>query len=168
MTIRRLMLVVMPLLFAASHTLPLARAADLQDTAALQGLHSAKGVFMIDVDNPGRVAHVLGTIEAADKGMSKQGVKPHIVVVVVGPTVAFLTKDRRGIPYKEERAVSEVQANIRKLDEKMGIRTEVCGVAMKGMDIRPSDLMPEVHPVGNGYISAIGWQAQGYALVPVY
>ena len=50
----------------------------------------------------------------------------------------------------------------------MGVRLEACGVALKGMDLEPSDVISEVHPVGNGYISAIGYQAQGYALVPVY
>ncbi len=167
MNIRRLLLAVMSLLCSGLLTLPDAHAADLQDAAALQGLHSAKGVFMIDVDNPGRVARVLETIQTTDKSMSKQGVEPHIVVVVIGPAVAFLTKDRRGISYKDERAVSQIQTAIRKLNE-MDIRTEACGVALKGMDIPPTELIPEVHPVGNGFISAIGYQAQGYSLVPVY
>ncbi|MEJ2508033.1 MAG: DsrE family protein [Gammaproteobacteria bacterium] len=139
----------------------------LKDTEALQGLKEAKGVFMIDINNPGRVGHVLKVAEKTYTGMQKQGVKPHIVVVVIGPAVAFLTKDRRGIGYMDERAVSGVQKEIHKL-AKMGIRTEACGVALKGMDVSPHDLIQDVHAVGNGFISAIGYQAQGYQLVPVY
>jgi intracellular sulfur oxidation DsrE/DsrF family protein len=167
MNISRLMIVFMSLLCSGLLALPSVHAADLRDTAALHGLHAAKAVFMIDVNKPGRVAHVLKIIQAADKSMAKQGVKPHIVVIVIGPTVAFLTKDRRGISYMDERAVSQIQKSIRKLKE-MGIRTEACGVALKGMDIPPSDLIPEAHAIGNGFISAIGYQAQGYSLVPVY
>ncbi|MEJ2688214.1 MAG: hypothetical protein P8124_13735, partial [Gammaproteobacteria bacterium] len=99
-----------------------AHGATLKDTDALQGLSSAKGVFMIDINDPGRVAHVLHVVEKTDTGMRKQGVTPHIVVVVIGPAVAFLTKDRRGIPYMQERAVSQVQKEIHKL-KTMGVRT---------------------------------------------
>ncbi|MEJ2060167.1 MAG: DsrE family protein [Gammaproteobacteria bacterium] len=144
-----------------------AHAAMLKDTEALQGLKQAKAVFMIDVNNPGRVAHVLRVIGKTDKGLREQGVKPHIIVVIIGPAVAFLTRDRRGISYMDERAVSQVQGEIHKFAT-MGIRTEACGVAMKGMDVAPKDLIPDVHAVGNGFISAIGYQAHGYELVPVY
>lgn len=142
-------------------------AVELKDTAALKGLKEAKAVFMIDVNNPGRVAHILKTVAKTGKGMREQGVKPHIVVVVIGPAVAFLTKDRRGIGYMDERAVAGVQAEVHKL-AKMHIRTEACGVALKGMDVKPKDLIADVHAVGNGFIEAIGYQAQGYQLVPVY
>lgn len=145
----------------------LVQAATLKDTAALKGLSSAKGVFMLDVDKPGRMDHVLKVVEKTGEGMRAQGVTPHIVVVIIGRGVAFLTKDRRGIPYTDEHAVANVQSDIHKLS-KMGIRSEACGVALKGMAVDPSDVIGDVHPVGNGFISAIGYQAQGYQLVPVY
>lgn len=144
-----------------------ANAAMLKDTEALKGLKEAKAVFMIDVNNPGHVGHILKTIAKTDKGMRAQGVKPHIVVVVIGPAVAFLTKDRRGIGYMDQRAVAGIQSEVRKLT-KMHIRTEACGVALKGMDVQPKDLIADVQPVGNGFIEAIGYQAQGYQLVPIY
>lgn len=144
-----------------------ASAAKLNDADALKGLHEAKAVFLIDVNNPGKVAHIFKTIAETDKSMREQHVTPHIKVVVIGPAVAFLTKDRRGIGYMDERAVAAIQGEAHKLAE-MGIRTEACGVAMKGMDVKPDDLIPDVHAVGNGFIEAIGYQAQGYELVPVY
>ena len=139
----------------------------LKDTEALRDLKAAKGVFMLDLKDPGRMAHVLKVIEETGEGMAKQNVKPELVVVVIGPSVAFLTKDRRGISYMDQRSVSEVQGTIGKL-KKAGIRIEACGIALRGMDVAPDALIPEVIPVGNGYISAIGYQAQGYRLVPVY
>ncbi len=141
--------------------------AGLKDSEALRGLKNAKGVFMLDVKDPGRMAHVLRVIEETREGIAKQNVKPELVVVVIGPSVAFLTKDRRGISYIDQRAVSEVQGMMGRL-KKAGVRIELCGIAMKGMDVTPGMLIPEVTAVGNGYISAIGYQAQGYQLVPVY
>lgn len=139
----------------------------LKDIEALRNLTNAKGVFMLDVKDPGRMGHVLKVIEETRTGIAKQNVKPELVVVVIGPSVAFLTKDRRGISYTDQRAVSEVQNMIGRL-KKAGIRIEVCGIALRGMDVAPNALIPEVTAVGNGYISAIGYQVQGYQLVPVY
>jgi len=139
----------------------------LKDSEALHGLKDAKSVFMLDVKEPGRMAHVLKVIEETHQSIAKQHVKPETIVVIVGPSVAFLTRDRRGISYMDQRAVSEVQGMIGKL-KKAGVRIEACGIALKGMDVAPSMLIPEVTAVGNGYISVIGYQAQGYQLVPVY
>jgi len=138
-----------------------------RDTQALQGLSSAKAVFMLNVKDARRLAHVLRVIEKTEKGMRAQGVEPQIIVVFIGPSVAFLTRDRRGISYMDQRKVAAVQKGIHKLNA-LGIRSEVCNVALKGMDIVPADVIPDVQPVGNGFISAIGYQAQGYALVPVF
>ncbi|HUX24037.1 MAG TPA: DsrE family protein [Burkholderiales bacterium] len=162
----KFLLVAAALLFANAYA-PGAAAAPLGDADALRGQHEAKAVFMINVDDPRKLGHVLKVIEETDSGLAKQKVKPHLVVVVIGPAVAFLTKDRRGIPYMEQAAVAHAQAALGKLDA-MGVRLEACGVALKGMDLKPEDVIPVVHPVGNGYISAIGYQAQGYGLVPVY
>ncbi|WP_197495779.1 DsrE family protein [Acidihalobacter yilgarnensis] len=139
----------------------------LNDHAALAGLHEAKGLFLIDINDPNRVAHVLKVVGMTRKGLSEQGVKPHLIVVFVGPAVAFLTKDRRGIGYMQERAVSQVQHEIDGLAHE-GVPVEACGIAMKGMDVSPKDLIPAVKPVGNGFISVIAYQAKGYSLVPVY
>ncbi|AOV15696.1 hypothetical protein BJI67_00240 [Acidihalobacter aeolianus] len=139
----------------------------LNDHAALAGMHEAKALFLIDVNNPDKVMHVVKVIGITRKQLEAQGVKPHLLVVFVGPDVAFLTKDRRGIGYMDERPVATIQREIEGLAH-TGVEFQACGVAMKGMDVSPRDLIPAVKPVGNGFISAIGYEAKGYSLVPVY
>lgn len=165
-TVAQILLVFATLLPFGPYALS-ATPSELSDQAALYGLQEAKGVFMIDLTDPKRFAHVLKVIEETQTGIAKQGVKPHLIVVVIGPTVAFLTQDRRGIPYLDQPAVARAQATVAKL-KSQGVRIEACGIALKGMDIKPSDLIPQVTAVGNGFISAIGYQTQGYQLVPVY
>jgi intracellular sulfur oxidation DsrE/DsrF family protein len=165
--IKRSAVLMFSLLFLGAFHAAEASPVRLNDAAALRGLKEAKAVFLIDVDKPNRVAHVLKTIELTDKSMRAQRVTPRIVVVLIGPSVAFLTKNRRGIAYRDERAVSELQGEVGKL-AKLHIHTEACGVAMKGMDLKPKDMIEDVQPVGNGFVEAIGYQAQGYQLVPVY
>ncbi|PKY10946.1 hypothetical protein B1757_06925 [Acidithiobacillus marinus] len=151
----------------ASLTTSAAQAADINDTAALSGLHDAKAVFLINVRNPAVVAHLVKVIGLTRKQLLEQKVTPHFVVVFIGPDVAFLTKSRRGINYMEERDVAETQKEIQQLHLK-GIQFQACGVALHGMDVKPAALIPSVTPVESGFISIIAYQEKGYALVPIY
>ncbi|MBU2728793.1 hypothetical protein HAQ00_11135 [Acidithiobacillus caldus ATCC 51756] len=139
----------------------------LSDAQALSGLHSAKAVFLVNIKNPNAVAHLVKVIGLTRKQLLQQKVTPHFIVVFIGPDVAFLTKNRRGIPYTEERAVATIEHEIGMLT-KEGIRFQACGVALHGMDVHPSALIPTVQPVESGFISVIAYQQRGYALVPVY
>ncbi len=142
------------------------RAAPINDAASLSGLNSAKAVFLIDSANPLKVAHVLRLVGKTAASMDRQGVKARVVVVVIGPAVAFLTKDRRGISYQDQRPVAEIQDAVRGL-RNAGIRTEACNVALHGYGIDPKAVIPSVRVVGNGFISVIAYQQKGYSLVPV-
>lgn len=139
----------------------------LSDGQALSGLHSAKAVFLVNVKSPTAVAHLISVIGLTRKQLLEQKVTPHFIVVFIGPDVAFLTKDRRGIPYTEERAVADIQKEIDQLSNK-GITFQACGVALHRMDVRPDMTISAVHPVESGFISVIAYQEKGYALVPVY
>ncbi|WP_308387978.1 DsrE family protein [Acidithiobacillus sp. AMEEHan] len=144
-----------------------AEAAPLTDAQALSGLHTAKAVFLVNVKNPNAVEHLVKVIGLTRHQLLAQKVTPHFIVVFIGPDVAFLTKDRRGIPCTEERAVAGIQHEIDKLTTQ-GIQFQACGVALHGMDVHPSMVIPAVHPVESGFISVIAYQEKGYALVPVY
>jgi intracellular sulfur oxidation DsrE/DsrF family protein len=50
---------------------------------------------------------------------------------------------------------------------KSGIVVEQCAIAAEIFDIPQEDFIPEVKVVGNGYISLVGYQAQGYSVVPM-
>ena len=50
---------------------------------------------------------------------------------------------------------------------KDGIQFEICLIAVKVFGVEPSSILPEIKQVGNGWISLIGYEARGYALVPV-
>lgn len=160
-------LLMCPLFIIASTHEAFAAEAVLKDTEALADLKAVKSVFMVDAKEPARMVRVLTVIGKTSESLSKQGVKSELVVVVIGRSVAFLTKDRRGISYTDQRFVTAIHKGISEL-KSQGIKTEVCGVALKGMDVDPDALISDVVTVGNGYISAIGYQTQDYQLVPVY
>ncbi|MBS3800366.1 MAG: DsrE family protein, partial [Thioalkalivibrio sp.] len=54
-----------------------------------------------------------------------------------------------------------------RLDE-MGMRMEVCGAATRAYNVDNDAVLDPIRPVRSGFISVMGYQNQGYALVPVY
>ena len=61
----------------------------------------------------------------------------------------------------------EIESNVEALAA-LGVRQEVCAVATRVFGIGNKTLLPGLTLVGDGFISLIGYQSQGYHLVPVY
>jgi intracellular sulfur oxidation DsrE/DsrF family protein len=49
-----------------------------------------------------------------------------------------------------------------------GIILETCMTAAHSLNVDPDSILPEINKVGNGWISVIGYQHSGYALVPAF
>lgn len=138
------------------------------DSVALNGLKVAKTVFLLDFTNPNKTNLYLKVIQGTHAGLVRQGVKPHIVLVFIGKTVQYLTsKPSDDLAMEHLTVLQSIAENIKKLG-KLGIRMEVCEVANKVFGIDNKTILPEMTVVGDGFISLIGWQYQGYKLVPVY
>ena len=127
-----------------------------------------KGVFLVDIGEAKKLNFYLEVIQGTYKGMKDQGVDPDFVLVFIGPSVKYLST----LPSAEtEQAAGgvlmEIESNVEALAE-FGVRQEVCAVATRVFGIDNETLLPGLTPVGDGFISLIGYQAQGYHLVPVY
>jgi len=61
----------------------------------------------------------------------------------------------------------EIESNVEALAE-LGVRQEICAVATRVFGIDNKTILPGLTLVGDGFISLIGYQAQGYHLVPVF
>ncbi len=48
-----------------------------------------------------------------------------------------------------------------------GVKMEVCLYAAKVLGVDPNSILPEIDHVGNGFISIVGYQAQGYSDIAV-
>lgn len=140
----------------------------VSDAAALRGVHEGKGVFLIDFADPRKTAFYLDIIKGSHAGMVRQRVKPDFVLVYIGPTVRFLTTTPDDVLEMEHhdslKAISTAVAKLHKL----GVRQEVCAVATRVFSVDDTKLLPGLSLVGDGFISLIGWQTQGYKLVPLF
>ena len=140
----------------------------INDQAALADLKVGKGVFLVDIGEAKKLNFYLEVIQGTYKGMKDQGVDPDFVLVFIGPSVKYLST----LPSAEtEQAAGgvlmEIESNVEALAT-LGVKQEVCAVATRVLGIDNKTLLPGLTLVGDGFISLIGYQSQGYHLVPVY
>lgn len=140
----------------------------INDSAALADLKVGKAVFLIDIADAKKMNFYLEIIQGTFKGMQAQGVKPDFVLVYIGPSVQYLsTAPNAKIENSHSALLMEIESNVEKLAA-LGIRQEICAVATDAFGIDNKTLLSDLNLVGDGFISLIGYQAQGYHLVPVF
>ncbi len=143
-------------------------ATKIDDSVALNGIKEAKSVFLIDFTDVKTTAFYLKIIEGTHKGFTNQGVKPKMVLVFIGKTVQFLhTSQDEAFEMEYEKELDSIQDSIQKFS-KLGVRMEVCAVATQVFNVDNNSIPKEMNIIADGFISLIGWQTQGYKLVPIF
>ena len=139
-----------------------------EEYSTLKGLKSVKAVFDFELGNPQSALLHLKVIDQTfkDKNIRAITKKPDIVVIFIGPSVKLTSKKKEGFSAEDQKILDEFASTISELS-KEGIKFEICLVAAKAYGVEPSSILPEVKQIGNGWISLIGLQAKGYAIVPV-
>ncbi|GAB4338277.1 MAG: hypothetical protein Kow0089_10070 [Desulfobulbaceae bacterium] len=92
---------------------------------------------------------------------------PRFVIVFGGAGVRLVSNTRTGYTDQETTLLDLISARLETMARE-GIRLEACLFAADTLDIDPATLLSFVHPVENGWLSLIGYQARGYSLVPVF
>ena len=165
---RRFLTLVTGLLLLFSGSLVLAGNPVVNDQAALAGLKTGKGVFLIDIGDASKLNFYLEVIQGTYKGMKEQGTEPDFVLVYIGPSVKYLsTSPSVAVEQAAGGVLMEIESNVEALAD-LGVRQEICAVATRVFAIDNKTLLPGLTLVGDGFISLIGYQAQGYHLVPVF
>lgn len=142
--------------------------ATINDSTSLGNLKLGKGVFLVDIGDPKKLNFYLEVIQGTYNGMKAQGVEPDFILVYIGPSVKYLSTAPSSETELEAAGILlEIESNVEALAE-LGIKQEVCAVATRVFGIDNKNVFPDLTLVGDGFISLIGYQAQGYHLVPVF
>ncbi len=145
-----------------------AEQSEINDRAALGDLKVGKSVFLVDIGDAKKLNFYLQVIQGTYKGMKAQGVEPDFVLVYIGPSVQYLSSSPSPETERETGdLLLDIESNVEALAA-LGIRQEVCAVATRVFGIDNDTVFPVMTLVGDGFISLIGYQAQGYHLVPVF
>jgi len=136
--------------------------------SALEGVKGVDAVFDFSLGKAGVATLVIPAIMDVyqNKEVRSLHAAPRVVVVFHGMAVKLISSDRTGVDKKDLPAYEKVAEQLRQM-KKDGVKLEVCAYALKVMGVDPATVMPEIDQVGNGFISVLGYQAQGYGVVAV-
>lgn len=138
-----------------------------EDYDALEGVKGLNTVFDYGHASPEGALIIFPAIREVyqSKSVTSLPNPPSVVIVFHDAAVKFLTTESNGS--SEENATRDKIAEEIRQFEKDGVKMEVCMYAVKVFEVNPDSIMPEIEKVGNGWISASGYQAKGYSLIAV-
>jgi len=135
---------------------------------ALNGVKQVQAVFDMSQGSPAVSNAIFWAVKNVYEDATVRGLSapPQVAIVFHGPAVRLISSDRSGFKKEDYAEIDKFQNTIRHM-KKDGVKLEVCDYALKVMGVDPATILPEIDHVGNGFISVIGYQAQGYAVVRV-
>ena len=137
------------------------------DADALAGIDTGKVVWDVTLSNPSRLLFVMKVIDETYQDLVRQNVTPDMVFTFHGRVLKLLSSQPLELSLDEESALEELLALIQTMSEKPGIKMESCSIASRVLGIDNSTIVPAVKPVGNTFVSLIGYQQKGYAFIPI-
>jgi len=138
------------------------------DSYALANMKTGKAVFDVNMGSAHKLASYLKVIQQTVDDLVKQNVQPDIILAFRGGSVKLVSTERDDdLPLDDEDALDAIAKRVAALQAK-GVRTEACSVATVLLDVPNDSLLKNVIPVGNTFVSLIGYQAKGYAVIPIY
>ncbi|MGW8194362.1 MAG: DsrE family protein [Desulforhopalus sp.] len=146
---------------------PLSAAEPINNDRALKNVSTPKSIFDIDVGDAEKLLLFLNVIKRTYDDLSKAGFKPDFILAFRGSTVRLLTSETWSLSEDDVATIKKISAVLKEIQD-MGPRLEVCSVATELYKIDNETILPELTVVGNTFVSLIGYQNKGYALVPVH
>lgn len=123
------------------------------DKVALAGETTGKLFFDINLADADTLALYFDVISQTYDGLEDQGVEPMFVIAFRGMAVTLI----------DDTATDTTKALVTTLAALPNVRLEACSVATAIFGVDNATILPEIVVVGNTFISALGFQAVGYA-----
>ncbi|AOY60524.1 DsrE family protein [Desulfococcus multivorans] len=140
-----------------------------EDYDALKDVSSVSTMFDFRDGNPVSALVHLKLIHDTYKDAAIRSVsgKPDFAVVFMASAVKLLARNRDGFFAEDQKSLEAFDQVLQDMAGD-GIRLEVCMFAANYFGVDSASLPKGLMQVPNGWISSIGYQKRGYAMVPVY
>lgn len=138
------------------------------DEDALQGVKTGKVIFDINMAEPKKMTLYLMVIRQTVDDLKRQGVKPDVILAFRGLSVRLISTNRENIEMEDEIHLDKIAEQLADLNRQAGVKMEACSVATRLFNVNNESLLDGIKPVGNTFVSLTGYQAQGYANIPIY
>lgn len=136
------------------------------DSDALRGVKATKAIFDINFGDPKKLDLYLSVIEKTYNDLVQQGHQPDFIITFRGSSVRLVTTDTLTFSEEDQQHLQNGATLLNKLSDQ-GIRLEACAIATNLFKIDNKTLLSAVKPVGNTFVSLIGYQSKGYSLIPI-
>ena len=137
------------------------------DSDALNGVKEGKVIFDINMSEPKKMTLYLMVIKQTVDDLKSQGVEPDVILAFRGLSVRLISTDREQVELEDFVHLDKIAEQLAEL-KTLGVRMEACSVATKLFNVDNQSLLDGIKPVGNTFVSLTGYQAQGYANIPIY
>ena len=137
------------------------------DSDALKGVTTGKVIFDINMSEAKKMTLYLMVIRQTVDDLKRQGVKPDVILAFRGLSVRLISKNREQMELTDFEHLDKIAQQLANLQQQ-GVRMEACSVATKLFNVENKSLLDGIKPVGNTFVSLTGYQAQGYANIPIY
>lgn len=163
---RKMVFIVATLLFIFIGSHAEAQSELFNNDKALQGVTKARAYFDVTNGDPKALLIRLELIEKTYHQLVAAGISPDLVIGIRGKASQFFTKGNSYVLDSDLPKKEHIATIVKKLTG-MKVGIEQCRIAAGFEDIDVADFLPEMDLVANGYVSMIGYHAQGYAFVPM-
>jgi len=133
---------------------------------ALEGLSQSKVYFDVSLDDDKKLALRMDLVNRTVQQIKNRVVDVSAVIGFRGGASRFITSDDHYVLEEEQANKVKIQEWVKSFANQ-GITIEQCSIAAELYNINLGDFMPEVTIVQNGYVSLVGYQNKGYAVVPM-
>jgi uncharacterized protein len=137
------------------------------DIKALQGLKSVRLVCDVNVGDGQLLLRRMTLLDTTYSQLVDAGFAPKVVVVFRGSASRFVTRGETAyVPSSDTKYKLEMREWLEAFSD-LGFVLEQCAIAARAQKIKDEDFLPQVIRVENGYVSLVGYQNRGYALLPM-
>lgn len=145
---------------------PHASAAEYEN--ALKDVEQVQAVFDVTSGSATFANAVFWAVENVYKDETVNALPrpPEAAVVFHGPAVKLLSSDEAHHEGQDPSEVAKFQEQLATMRDD-GVELEVCAYALKVLGVDPETVIPAVAVVPNGFVSVVGYQAQGYEVVRI-
>lgn len=137
------------------------------DSDALKDVTTGKVIFDINMADAKKMTLYLMVINQTVDDLKRQNVAPDVILAFRGLSVRLISKNRDNMELTDFEHLDKIVQQLSQLKQE-GVRMEACSVATKLFNVDNKLLLDGIKPVGNTFVSLTGYQAQGYANIPIY
>ncbi|MDJ0783544.1 MAG: hypothetical protein QNJ22_16325 [Desulfosarcinaceae bacterium] len=145
----------------------MAGAAAAADSSALQGLKSVRWVCDVTIGDGELLLRRMQLLDTTYSQLIDAGITPTVVVVFRGPASRFITRGETVYLTAADRKFKREMREWVEAFSDLGFVLEQCAIAADAQKIKPTDFLPQVTLVDNGFVSLVAYQNRGFAFLPM-